>query len=535
MPGQLRTGVRSYGLVDLDLQGRVFRYTDAPKGLDVADSNGQTYRYEGGANLPPYQRTTGEISRSLQVEIEAGTPVGGVTWARLLARGHSIEWARVIVRRHYEGETFDEASTWLRGRATEVAYGGPDEPLTFTVEQVVRSDGVMPRSDMVVDATTWPDGHTGAGATRPDDVTGAVYPLVLGAPTSACTPGYLVGYDAFDNAKCWLLIAGHRVTASSVTLHDPEAGTSATRTVRHAKDDRGRTIAYVDFDGLAWVVEKNHEYRVAWDQGGAGAAPVSRTGHMTGAGDVIEYLLRTWTSTDFDWNRWSKHRERLTAYRIGHVVTDFTRVWDYIESTLLPILPAEIVETPDGLLIREWGLRSTRRDVVGHIDCSRPFGRYDRVGRVSLVGGPVANEFTVAYAPGGAQMRMRGTVTVGAFRNLDDARRRPNFRCLHSNGIYERMPAGPFSTEAVHDGGTAQRIGEDRALLAALKRRALRVEGDMSLDRYEDGDAVTVTATDLEIEDEVAIVRDRSLDGDVAGATLLLLDSPTTMTRPVVP
>ena len=108
-----RTGRRVWALLDLDVQGRVFRFTDAPEPLAVTTTAGIVYTYLPGLLPVPFARAAGALGIDEAITIEAAVEV---PWARLVARGHSLERAGVIVRRWVDGQPLEAAEMWARGK-----------------------------------------------------------------------------------------------------------------------------------------------------------------------------------------------------------------------------------------------------------------------------------------------------------------------------------------------------------------------------------------------------------------------------------
>jgi len=519
---------RAWVLLDLDLQGRVFRFTNSPETLRVTDAAGRTYAYSPGLDDEDMERRADSTVTDMSAKIIAQQEV---SWAKLHARGHSLDRAGAIVRRWVEGDVLERAEIWIRGKTTRPMWGNNTEPFSFGIERLRRESGVIPSDDMLIDTRTWP--VTG-GFTCDDAALGAWYPMVYGEIPGAVVPGYLVEYASLNTASK-VLFAGHRVGATSVTLWDVKAGLSKTQTVQYMDDLLGREIAYVDFVGASFNPTEGTEYRIALDQGGGGYVEAGVT--LDGASEIMLSLARRWTDMDVDEGRWAAADPTLNAYRLGLVIVEQVRVWDYIDGEILSLLPVEWTESARGEYPALWRLGATAQDQRGHIDCTTVTGRYDRVSRVGSDSAEIANRFTIQYGIAGSELRPQQSVTVGSGLNLlgvadvSDGTI-PNTRCAISERVYGRRPASSIVTEIVHDRQTALLIGGHFALAHALPRRGLMVAGDLSLDSHAINDVVTVTASDVEIESELALVRGKAYEGDdLVTADLLLLDSPLTRTR----
>jgi hypothetical protein len=522
------TFARSFHLLTLDVNGRTFRFTDASERVTATNSGGVSHTFEPG--LDPLVTSSGVLS-SVGVRVAAGA-VAGVSWARLVARGHHLERARATLQRWRTGETLDRARVLIAGHLTGVSYGSAFEPLTGTIERLLTESGTVPPRAWVIDDTTWP---VTALHTVDPAVVGAQGAMVLGTPIGAIVPAYMADFRASTPGTCKVVFAYHRVEATSVTLHDVDGEWSATRTVKEVQDNLGRVVSYVDFDGLAYAPEEGREYRIAFDQA-AGAGLLSGGVGLTGAGEIIEYLLRFHADAVIDWARLSAQIPALNAYKLGVVLTEPRATWDVVRG-IVDLLPFEWAESEAGLYLAPWNLDTTAGRSRGHVDCS-PGGGIERATPVQMLGGSVFNRFAISYRPDGRNLKPSLTALLGPepapgeAATLTDARYRRDLRCTVSRGLYGDRPMAPASTEIVHETATAQLILGSWALRSALPRRGFEIVGGLELDRFEAEDSITVTASDIEITAEPAIIKAKAIDGDRVRLTLVLADNPAARTRP---
>ena len=524
----IRTGRRVWALLDLDVQGRVLRFTDSPEPLSVSTEAGIEYTYVPGLLPVPFARAAGALGSDEAVTIDAAVEV---PWARMVARGHSLERAAVTIRRWIEGQTLDAAETWVRGKAAGVGYGGVFEPLTLTVVRPSYGTGVWPPTPARIDATTWP---VTVSATIITDAAaiGAVYPVIFGTPTDYIIPAYAVEYEAANRTLAWQLFADGWVEATSCSLMEVASGAVETRTIRKVRDLLGRRVSYVDNTGGTYTIEPNREHRVALNLGTGGGTIGRGTTALAGAGEILEYLLRK-TQVDVDWGRFAVVQQRLDAYKLDFVITKQIDVWAWIQNQIFPLLPMDWVFGAAGGYPDVWRLDATAEDATRHIDATAETGRYERTSAVTMSGGPIFNAFSIAYGVGGAQGRPARMRSIGG--DDDDPRNRPNAWCAASQALHGILPMPTFSTELVVRTDTADRILLERARRYAISRRGFSIAGDETLDEVEVGEVILVSATDAEIDEEVAQVRNKRAVGDHVEITVLLMDDPLTRTRPVIP
>ena len=522
-----RTGRRVWALLDLDVQGRVFRFTDAPEPLAVTTTAGIVYTYLPGLLPVPFARAAGALGIDEAITIEAAVEV---PWARLVARGHSLERAGVIVRRWVDGQPLEAAEMWARGKAAAVGYGAVDEPLTFTVARPRYGTGIWPPTSARIDATTWP---VSGGAIITDEAAiGAVYPAIFGTPVEYIIPTYVVEYTDANRTLVWLLLSDGPIEATSCTLLEVSSGRTYTRDIETTRDLLGRRVSYVNNTGLTGGIEPNREYRAALNLS-TGGGIIGRGGKaLSGAGQILEFLLRT-TQVDVDWGRFAAVQQRLDAYMLDFVITKQIDVWAWIESQIFPLLPIDWVFGPNGGYPDVWRLDATAEDATRHIDATAETGRYVRTSVVSMSGGPIFNEFSIAFGVGGAQGRPGQMRSIGG--DAEDPRNRRNGWCDASQALHGRLPLPTLVTELVSRSETADRILVERARRYAISRRGFSISGDESLDEIEVGEIILVSATDVEISQEVAQVRSKRAVGDSVEIIVLLIDDPLTRVRPVIP
>ena len=530
-------------LVDLTIGGRVVRVTTAPGQISITAATGTAVYVPGLAPLS-IPRTAGRL-RSVALELTVTPP----DFAELQARGQRLDFGSAIVRRWYGGQTLEQATVAISGRIGDVEYGDPMEPLSCTVFPDANDAGLVPSPSMRVDPATWP--VRSSPYTTDQNIAGVAYPIVIGQPGGVTVPGVtdtpaspaLLVETATPAVEYWSsrwLIAGHKVNAATVTLYDISGNTSGTATVVTSADALGLPVSYVQADsvsGYAVHAIAGHEYGVSWPT--AGGALDDDGSALRGANKVISWLLRKWTRPGFrfDVGRQAAQSGALDAYLLDFAITSPTDPVAWIRQHLLPILPIEEVEGPDGLYFRAIRVAPRAADVVGHIDCS-PDGPVTRASRLASRSTAVANRITLDYAMGGPQRRhlrriiADGTQAAPADPALTDDRAVPLWLAEWSQTLFGVRDL-EVSTAVITDDSTAGAVLAWLLRRYAVPRRTLQVVGDVTLDRYSVGDVVTVTASDLYLTSVLAIVREVEALDTAASLVLELDDDPTTIIRKV--
>lgn len=529
-----------FWLLDIEAGGQVLRFSTEP--LEILDESGATLVYrEGLQDLTAGRSSDGSTDFSVPVSI-----VSAEAWDALVGGFVQIERARATIRRWFDGFTFERAQPLIDGFVSGFSYGEVDESVNFSVVRRIRNfSRLIPSPGMVVDEDTWP---VRGGFETDERVLGVTYPIVFGTPGNidgtivAATPALLVEWRNAPQTNRRMLIAGHRVAAAQVTLFDytdEAAPESLVVSVLHEEDLVGRVCAVVDPDsgGGLTNVELGRVYYVGWNEPGL----VRGQDAILGAGDLIEWILETWTDQRIDRARFAEVRDVLNAYRIDtHLVGEWTDPPEFLNAEVLPLLPVEPRQGADGLWYKLRRVTATKADSKATLDADTQ--RVDRASRVTTQSDAVVNEVTIEYAPDRSTGRFRRRIVVGeddGFRNRDefdpeldgvDPRFFGSYRAKLSHQLFGRQPI-TIQANAVCDSTTAARIAQDIIDQQAIPRRAVDYTGQTELEAFDEGDVVVLNDSSVGLIDVLAEVRDVVAGGPDASIPLLLFDDPVLLDR----
>jgi hypothetical protein len=539
MPTRLNIlGTRAEWLIDVHVGGEVLRFATRP--AEITDARGRTYLYrEGLDDLGTGYSTGGSVDLSIGVEIAASS-----AWASFVGAFATLERSRCVIRRWWPGQLLDAARVILDGELRGFSYGDEGEPVSFAVVRSVRTQSrLLPSSGMVVDGTTWP---VRGGWAVDDSVRGQYYPVIIGCPggggTSAlpATPGLLVETSGADTTDK-LLIAGHRVMATEVTVYDytdADAPEEAVLPVLHGVDGVGRTIAYVEPGGsFSAPVAPGGVYLIGWSLDNPGLRNPRTGAALRGAGDVIEWMLRTWSDAVLDGPRFSGVRDRLNAYKIDTFLNEPTDPLEWVRSEVLPLVPAEPRQGESGLYFYTRPAESARSGVVARLDAAA--GQVERASAIEVDGSDLVNEVTVEYRADLASGSFRQRVTVSAedgvredefVASVDDSRVLGSYRARLSQARYGRLPV-TVQAHAVYEPATAVRIAQDIVSRQALPRRFVEYQGGPELEALEIGQQVEITDSAVRLASELATVLDVVPGAGSVMLSLELVDDPVLARR----
>ena len=516
-------------LLELEWASRVFRWTSgatvtiASDDGDLTFSGGLPFAWDDA--IDPL--SSDPAARSLS--FDALWLPESVNPAELVSAGHDLAAARGAVALWAPGRAYEDRIRVLSGRVYAPTYGGAGEPIGLTLEAREFDDRayLIPPA-AVVSPESWPFADSSAY--------GRAYPFVFGKPGRYTEPdgteGKTTGSPAYIvlPASHRLLIAGHRVTASTVRIIDVTKGEARDCPVEHMADGLGRTVAIANAHGTGLTITAGDTYFTRWD---SGTAAIDDDGSaLRQAGDLLRYLLRR-SSLDYDRGRFASVIGYLNRYRLdGYADDPDVTVWDWIADNLLPILPVTIVGGPNGL--RPILYRAPLRilDAIDHIEAGpyavrtsaiqystedpiqRVSVRYalradtgDHLRTVTLTGDRLEAGSTDSFA---GRIYASGTETL----------RRSAARYLRE----EEVPREErIESDIITDTATAELVAETTARIRALPYR--EVSYSLDLHRFgalEPGDIVTITDGEVSLSVEPAIVRSVSWGSSSADVRLII-------------
>ena len=275
-----------------------------------------------------------------------------IPWVDVPARimgGKDLHQCQVRLYRHIVGTS--RTMPYLQGRVRDYTYEAKGSPVDISIEENPWDDsGSLLPEQARVSADTWPSAS--------DKIDGERYPVILGAPGMVsgsaipATPAYPV-----DSSERYLLIAGHRVSASSVTIFDEDTGSNDTATVETVSDGLGRLVSVVDINATSLSYDGDHKYRVGWS-GGAGKMHEGGT-PIRSAGDALRWAARQSTAA-WDIVGVEVSSRLLDGYVIDGAIVgspdETLTPWDWLTAQLLPLLPVSIHGGPRGLAVHVWPL-----------------------------------------------------------------------------------------------------------------------------------------------------------------------------------
>lgn len=487
-------GATAHYLIDLTYAGRVFRLSREVVGVPIA-ATGEVLQYEGTLEgALTWEEALTLFSSSGDVSSVSLACVLPVDVPALVAAGHDLLSATGELSMWIEGTDYEDRRVLMRGRLADPQYGGVDEPISASLQaEWFEDSAIIPAPSQVVSATTWPSAA--------ENAVGMSYPLVFGA-TAASGAGATSMSRAYlvDTAAEYILIAGHRVLATSVNIS--VEGDLATGTVITSTDALGQVVSLVDLTGLPLTYDDTDDFMVSWTSG----ALAGDDGEvLTGAGDVLAYLLRL-SSVPVDTGRVQAAKAYLNRFKLAGCVLEGVSPFEFISANLSPILPMSMVLGPYGLYPVPWRFDAILRDAVEHIDREAD-PTIDRDGPVQYETSikDIVNEFKLRWALRLRTGSTRGMSVLTGSRNEDNPDEAESVYCYQSQARYG-VKAMDVETTLVYDAATAGLVLAWWARAKSLPTRTITYVVGYDRAWLERGDPVAITDPELHMDQQMALV-----------------------------
>jgi hypothetical protein len=361
-------GARPVFLLDVTFAGHRWCIGTAAVSLDSDDGPVQ---YSPGLDLRGIDESFDrlELDPAAQSATLAAVLPDGASVLDLIARGHRLDKCKATVAMIFvdaddkpiamangSAQTWEDRAVLISGIVQQPQYGVIDKPAGWfgcTVRDSMWEDTArIIGPTMRINTTTWP-------SSRGSD-SGKVYPLVFGAPGLRD-----VGPDAYKGSPAYvvveggsganyLLLAGHPVSASTVTIMDADA-TIESFAVTHQTDGLGNVCAVADVTGAGGTWDRTgSEFWVCWTTtgvaaGGMALTDTARGTAVTGLGSLLNYMLHR-STIPADSGRCAAARRQLDHIPVhGYINDPEATPWGFISDELLKLAPCSIRRGPQGV------------------------------------------------------------------------------------------------------------------------------------------------------------------------------------------
>jgi hypothetical protein len=330
-----------------------------------------------------------------------------------------------------EGDDFAARWVMISGYLQGATYSTPDKPVSFTITQNPWEDrSILPPTGAQATATTWPRTNS-TTYLLPTESVDRWYPYVFGcpgAPLPTDTFGTLYGWPVFvvevDDAvdgdgkqigSNWedsgfglkpvvVLIAGHPIVATTVTLYNVTRETSATVAVTRAADLIGRIVSIATVDGIVTDpangldISLGDELVCSFPDTSAGGMADDDGTTMRGAGRLARWFLRQAT-IEVDQSDIVTALSILDGFRFDFYFDEPKSAWEHLSDEVLSLLPASTTQTrTGGLSLVVWPWTAKEGDAQWTLDPDSRGGAWDESGVECSPSSEVVTDIRVEFA-----------------------------------------------------------------------------------------------------------------------------------------
>lgn len=540
-------GKRGYWLLDLDVNGHVYRYATAPVVVNKSDGTTLFYR-EGLSDLSvsPTVLKGQEVSAAVELTTD-------VNWSQLVERGGTLVRRSAQLRRWFAGQLFEDARVVVNGLTFDPVYGAIYDPLSLTIAQRRREfTRPLPAAAASVSSETFPiTGSFGLNV----DMDGAVYPVLIGYPGITATQSapqpampVVIAEGDFVSAiePATLLVADGHIDATELqlwSLDEVDSTSGLTKsdvfTVNKTYDLLNRPISTISISGTSaptFSTErlKQKYYTSISTNGtstGGGLPNLTHSAPLRAAGDVMEHMLSTYSELPLDRGRMAAQRPYLNQVLIDTYINSRVNAWEWLSRSVLPLLPVSEVETSEGIYFQFWRWDATTVDAVAHFDAQ--LLQLERTSRVETLSQSIVNEFEIRYQPScTSTSEYHASKVVTGEDDPADSRVVVDYLCKLSQQVNNYgIRAEQVDAFAVWDTASAVRIGKWKAAQFALPKRMIRYSASSSLEAFEIGDIVTLSDSELSLSNTLCLIRELVITATGCNLLLILLDNPVLDSR----
>ena len=350
-------------LLEITFAGKYYRFSTTP--VNISKDDGSIISFKGGLDDPQFVETLSRFDHSIDQQVISVSLDFEVDIPLEVQKGHNLSGCKgvlscVMVQDGTIEQTYEGRLIVLSGVTSLPQYGFPNQP-KGVVDLSIEGSAAQDEGNIIPPGFTIQTGVTTSKTIH----NGKPYPLVFGTPGTykdpdgvtqyvPGSPGYSWLYIPSSQRTTRLLLAGHHVNANKVEVFNDKEE-RAVKDVVNGRDDLGNPVAYAVLTHSTSFDLTSQEYWVNWrpkdssgDYGGGVKNPWSTSEELTGAGDVIRYILQ-FSTLDIDHGAFAAVSDFLNQFKLSGYISDFdTRAWDWV-STISEVLPMAIRNGPKGL------------------------------------------------------------------------------------------------------------------------------------------------------------------------------------------
>lgn len=552
-------------IAEVNLYGTVHRFSSFPIELNNA-AGGQTF-YNGKLSDPDFNQQLMEIG---QIKISSNTMSMALVFPFNVAKkqmlGIGIENAAVTlyfvtIKRKKPEQTQEQRIAFFKGIIKDPIYGHPNGNegyVEFSIENEIFVNDTSLLRALNGDLTLFDNFQYSQqfflGGGPIEDIVdtsglmlandyhqGKTVPAVIGSPGQTdridgtsinypATPAYVAAVDFFvgPNPNVFVIIAGHPVEATSVTMQDNRGNVLTNRTVFNGVGQKGEVFAYTFFDNTVIDFDPNNnsnQYFARWVNGGGAVSPFSG-GALQGGGDIITWALES-LRIDYDREAFAAVRPVLNTYIFAGYINDISiQIYEFLQKYIIPFLPVTLSNGARGIypVIDHRNTElfiNARTDIV-----AGPL--FERITPVSPRDTEIVNDLVVQYASGFAYTTQnnnlltrsvegneyKGIVQIKAERleSVSAPYEIVSPYCIISQQRYG-VQSSVIALDYVHDRNTAIKIGLDYIRRKSLPEKTCTYRAAFQYGYLMIGDIINLTDSDISLTISTVTIVGKQYDG----------------------
>ena len=209
----------------------------------------------------------------------------------------------------WQGETdLARAEVLFRGELTGVSFDHDSNMCDMQIVKPIRSSDVsFPKG--IISAETFPDPLSPGDSVAADAALGQIYPVIYGE----CFGVPVLGVGV-EGANHKMLVAGHRITSTSVVLTDKDGTDIGPFGVAEDRDNEGNLYSYIE------LPVAGNDPEEAWTAKEVTGKPSPGGQPIVGLGDVLLDLWRSYGDTPLeglDMGRIREAQPKLNKYAVS--------------------------------------------------------------------------------------------------------------------------------------------------------------------------------------------------------------------------
>ena len=555
-------------LCEVDIRGTIYRFSSFPIELETGSD---FVFYTGGLEDPRFNQSLTEIGN---VKLSANSISLALTFpfnvAKRQINGIGVDNAAVTlyyvtIKNGQAEQTFDQKVAFFKGSIKDPIYGHPDRDegfVEFSVEnEIILADSSFLRltnKDAVIfDNLVFSRESFAASIGQIEDIlidgvlpffdgmhAGKSVPAVIGSPgvmvsddgttlESPATPAYVIGVELTGTVEVFLLIAGHAVLASTVTLYDDKGNTVSGQPVWNAVTAKGQSFAYtyfnipdLDYDGSQFSVK----YFASWTGGGGAVSPYTGKDLQYG-GDLIAWALSS-LNIEYDKEAFESVRPVLNQYIFAGYINDpDIMAYEFLQKYIIPFLPVSLATGAKGIypiidhrltdlfynpraaiiagdsFERVSAIEPQQSDIINDL-IVRYASAFEQVPKISLSG----LSASIDQAVGGSEYKGQVYIRAERLSGIESPYEIVSPYCIISQQRYG-VQSRTLELDYVHDRNTAIKIGLDFIRRKSLPEKKIRYQAPFALGYYNIGDVIILTDEPIGFEETTVQIVGKEYSG----------------------